>query len=155
MLELLHIENIAIIERADILFGRGFNALTGETGAGKSIVIDALGAVLGQRTSRELIRTGAEKAFVSAIFSGVPELPWFGTRRKRLYAGGGRNAFIAARAVRRRQKRLPRGRTAGDGRAAQAYRRELAQYPRPARRTAVTRRRAAPCLPRPLWPRGK
>lgn len=52
MLELLHIENIAIIERADILFGRGFNALTGETGAGKSIVIDALGAVLGQRTSR-------------------------------------------------------------------------------------------------------
>lgn len=76
MLELLHIENIAIIERADIEFGRGFNALTGETGAGKSIVIDALGAVLGQRTSRELIRTGAEKAFVSAAFSDVPpELP--------------------------------------------------------------------------------
>ena len=76
MLELLHIENIAIIERADIMFGRGFNALTGETGAGKSIVIDALGAVLGQRTSRELIRTGAEKAFVSADFSGVPaEMP--------------------------------------------------------------------------------
>lgn len=76
MLELLHIENIAIIERADIMFGRGFNALTGETGAGKSIVIDALGAVLGQRTSRELIRTGAEKAFVSAEFSGVPaEMP--------------------------------------------------------------------------------
>ena len=76
MLELLHIENIAIIERADIAFARGFNALTGETGAGKSIVIDALGAVLGQRTSRELIRTGADKAFVSAEFSGVsPELP--------------------------------------------------------------------------------
>lgn len=76
MLELLHIENIAIIERADIMFGRGFNALTGETGAGKSIVIDALGAVLGQRTSRELIRTGAEKAFVSAEFSGVlAEMP--------------------------------------------------------------------------------
>ena len=76
MLELLHIENIAIIERADIEFERGFNALTGETGAGKSIVIDALGAVLGQRTSRELIRTGAEKAFVSAAFGDVPaELP--------------------------------------------------------------------------------
>ena len=76
MLELLHIENIAIIERADIAFGSGFNALTGETGAGKSIVIDALGAVLGQRTSRELIRTGAEKAFVSATFGGVPaQLP--------------------------------------------------------------------------------
>lgn len=76
MLQLLHIENIAIIERADISFARGFNALTGETGAGKSIVIDALGAVLGQRTSRDLIRTGAEKAFVSAAFDGVSrELP--------------------------------------------------------------------------------
>ena len=71
MLEVLHIENIAIIEEADIRFEAGFNALTGETGAGKSIVIDALSAVLGQRTSRELIRTGADKAFVSAIFSGV------------------------------------------------------------------------------------
>ncbi len=71
MLELLHIENIAVIERADITFARGFNALTGETGAGKSIVIDALGAVLGQRTSRELLRTGAEKALVSASFSEV------------------------------------------------------------------------------------
>lgn len=71
MLELLHIENIAIIEAADIEFAPGFNALTGETGAGKSIVIDSLSAVLGQRTSRELIRTGAEKAFVSAAFSGM------------------------------------------------------------------------------------
>ena len=76
MLELLHIENIAVIEEADIQFHPGFNALTGETGAGKSIVIDAMGAVLGERTSRELIRTGAEKAFVSAEFSHVPaELP--------------------------------------------------------------------------------
>ena len=71
MLELLHIENIAIIERAAVIFARGSNALTGETGAGKSIVIDALGAVLGQRTSRELIRTGVDKAFVSAEFSAV------------------------------------------------------------------------------------
>ena len=76
MLELLHIENIAVIEEADIQFHPGFNALTGETGAGKSIVIDAMGAVLGERTSRELIRTGAEKAFVSAEFSHVSaELP--------------------------------------------------------------------------------
>ena len=75
MLELLHIENIAIIEAADIEFAPGFNALTGATGAGKSIVIDSLSAVLGQRTSRELIRTGADKAFVSAAFSGMaPEL---------------------------------------------------------------------------------
>ena len=76
MLELLHIENIAVIESADSAFRPGFNALTGETGAGKSIVIDAMGAVLGGRTSRELIRTGASHAFVSAEFSGVPtDLP--------------------------------------------------------------------------------
>ena len=75
MLQLLHIENIAVIEEADITFDEGFNALTGETGAGKSIVIDAMGAVLGQRTSRDLIRTGAAKSFVSAVFTGVPALP--------------------------------------------------------------------------------
>ena len=74
MLQLLHIENIAVIEEADITFDGGFNALTGETGAGKSIVIDAMGAVLGQRTSRDLIRTGAAKAFVSAVFTGVPAM---------------------------------------------------------------------------------
>ena len=73
MLFLLHIENIAVIEEADIQFRPGFNALTGETGAGKSIVIDAMGAVLGGRTSRDLIRTGASKAFVSAAFEDVPE----------------------------------------------------------------------------------
>ena len=73
MLLLLHIENIAVIEEADIQFQPGFNALTGETGAGKSIVIDAMGAVLGGRTSRDLIRTGTDKAFVSAEFSDVPE----------------------------------------------------------------------------------
>ena len=75
MLQLLHIENIAVIERADISFRAGFNALTGETGAGKSIVIDSLGAVLGARTSRDLIRTGAAKAFVSAEFDGV-DIDW-------------------------------------------------------------------------------
>ena len=60
MLSLLHIENIAVISQADITFGEGFNVLTGETGAGKSIVIDAIGAIIGQRTSRDLIRTGAK-----------------------------------------------------------------------------------------------
>ena len=72
MLQLLHIENIAIIECADIAFRPGFNALTGETGAGKSIVIDSISAVLGQRTSRDLIRTGANMAFVSACFTDIP-----------------------------------------------------------------------------------
>ncbi len=74
MLQLLHIENIAVIEEADISFDQGFNALTGETGAGKSIVVDAMGAVLGQRTSRDLVRTGVNKAFVSAVFTDVPAL---------------------------------------------------------------------------------
>ena len=77
MLSLLHIENIAVISRADITFGEGFNVLTGETGAGKSIVIDAIGAIIGQRTSRDLIRTGAKTARVSAVFRDLPDLPWF------------------------------------------------------------------------------
>ena len=77
MLTLLHIENIAVVESADIRFDRGFNILTGETGAGKSIIIDAISAILGERAYREVIRTGTEKAFVSAVFDGVPELPWF------------------------------------------------------------------------------
>lgn len=76
MLSLLHIENIAIIESADIAFEPGFNVLTGETGAGKSIVIDAISAVLGQRTSRELIRTGAKSALVTAVFTSLPKLRW-------------------------------------------------------------------------------
>ena len=77
MLSVLHIENIAVIESADILFGPGFNALTGETGAGKSIVVDAMSAVTGERTSRELIRTGARSALVTGAFTGVKALPSF------------------------------------------------------------------------------
>ena len=77
MLSLLHIENIAVIECADITFHKGFNVLTGETGAGKSIVIDAISAVLGERAYRDMIRTGAEKASVRGVFTDVPELSWF------------------------------------------------------------------------------
>lgn len=77
MLSLLHIENIAVIECADISFDKGFNVLTGETGAGKSIVIDAISAILGQRTYRDMIRTGNNKASVRAVFTDVPQLPWF------------------------------------------------------------------------------
>ena len=77
MLSLLHIENIAVIECADITFDRGFNVLTGETGAGKSIVIDAISAILGQRAYRDMIRTGTAKASVRAVFTGVPKLAWF------------------------------------------------------------------------------
>ncbi len=77
MLSLLHIENIAVIECADISFDGGFNVLTGETGAGKSIVIDAISAILGQRAYRDMIRTGTNKASVRAVFTDVPELGWF------------------------------------------------------------------------------
>ena len=77
MLSLLHIENIAVISSADISFGPGFNVLTGETGAGKSIVIDSIGAIIGERTSRDLIRTGAKSARVSAVFRELPVLHWF------------------------------------------------------------------------------
>ena len=73
MLSELYIENIAVIEKSNINFSEGLNALTGETGAGKSIVIDSIGAVLGFRTSRELIRTGAEKAVVTALFTDISD----------------------------------------------------------------------------------
>ena len=71
MLKTLEIENIAVIERAEIEFLPGFNVLTGETGAGKSIVVDSINAILGERTSRELVRTGAQHAFVSAYFTDI------------------------------------------------------------------------------------
>ena len=77
MLRLLHIENIAVIEQADIVFEPGFNVMTGETGAGKSIVIDAISAILGERAYRDMIRTGESKASVRAIFDNVTRLPWF------------------------------------------------------------------------------
>ena len=77
MLSLLHIENIAVIECCDISFDSGFNILTGETGAGKSIVIDAISAILGERAYRDMIRTGTDKASVRAVFTDVPKLQWF------------------------------------------------------------------------------
>lgn len=73
MLKFLHIENIAVIEQSDIEFSEGFNVLTGETGAGKSIVIDSINAVLGARTSKELIRAGCDTAEVSAVFGGFDD----------------------------------------------------------------------------------
>lgn len=73
MLTSLKIENVAVIEKAEILFSDGLNILTGETGAGKSIIIDSINAILGERTSRELIRDGADKAKVTAFFENVPD----------------------------------------------------------------------------------
>ena len=76
MLNELHIENIAVIERADISFSAGLNVLTGETGAGKSIVIDSIGAVLGERVTRELVRHGADKGVVTAVFDAAGCEAW-------------------------------------------------------------------------------
>ncbi|MBR2080548.1 MAG: DNA repair protein RecN [Oscillospiraceae bacterium] len=99
MLSLLQIENIAVIERSEITFQKGLNVLTGETGAGKSIVMDAISAVLGRRTNRDLIRTGSEKAAVTAVFSAPAASDWYETHgvpydpeelliRRELYADG-------------------------------------------------------------------
>ena len=71
MLSQLFIKNVAVIESASIDFENGFNVFTGETGAGKSILIDSINAVLGGRTSRDLVRTGTEKAVVSAVFTNI------------------------------------------------------------------------------------
>lgn len=78
MLRSLHIENIAVVERADVQFREGLNVLTGETGAGKSIIIDALYAVTGGRTSRELVRAGAERCLASAEFDADGTQVWCG-----------------------------------------------------------------------------
>ena len=77
MLTELHIENIAVIEKADIAFHSGLTVLTGETGAGKSIIVDSLGAVLGARTNRELVRSGAEHGTVTAVFESKIAADWF------------------------------------------------------------------------------
>ncbi|MCR4924959.1 MAG: AAA family ATPase, partial [Clostridiales bacterium] len=71
MLKNISIENVAVIEKADISFTDGLNILTGETGAGKSIVIDSINAILGERTTRDIIRNGTQKAVVSALFEDV------------------------------------------------------------------------------------
>ena len=73
MLTELHIENVAVISKLTVTFENGFSVLTGETGAGKSIIIDAINMVLGERTSKELIRTGENNAYVSALFRDVDE----------------------------------------------------------------------------------
>ena len=83
MLSALKIENVAVIEKAQVLFGEGLNVLTGETGAGKSILIDSINAILGNRTSRDLVRSGTKKACIWATFENIPE-----AARKRLADAG-------------------------------------------------------------------
>lgn len=83
MLSALKIENVAVIEKAQVLFGPGLNVLTGETGAGKSILIDSINAILGNRTSRDLVRSGTKKACIWATFENIPE-----NAKKRLTEAG-------------------------------------------------------------------
>ena len=73
MLQSLHIENVAVIEKTDISFGAGLTVLTGETGAGKSIVIDAINALLGERITRDVVRYGADRAYIAGVFDDLPE----------------------------------------------------------------------------------
>lgn len=73
LLSELYIENLAVIEKAEVKLGKNFNVLTGETGAGKSILIGGINAVLGQRVFKDIIRAGTDKAYVSAVFTGVSE----------------------------------------------------------------------------------
>lgn len=72
MLSEIHIENLAVIEKARIEFGKNLNVFTGETGAGKSILINGINAILGHRTNKDIVRTGAEKALISAFFTDIP-----------------------------------------------------------------------------------
>lgn len=72
MLQSLHIENVAVIEKTDITFGKGLTVLTGETGAGKSIVIDAINALLGERITRDVVRNGADRAYIAGVFDELP-----------------------------------------------------------------------------------
>ncbi len=96
MLELLHIENAAVIERAEIAFGPGLNVLTGETGAGKSIIIDAIGAILGDRVSRELVRSGADAARITAELTPTePALAWL--RDNEIDQTPGENILVSRR----------------------------------------------------------
>src|SRR5919106_3225782 len=75
MLTLLNISNIALIDELRVEFGRGLNLLTGETGSGKSIIVDALGILIGGRFTSDLLKTGAERGFIEGLFSVTPSPP--------------------------------------------------------------------------------
>jgi len=73
MLSEIYIENLAVIQKAIIPIGGNLNVFTGETGAGKSILINGINAVLGQRITKDIVRTGAEKAIITALFKNIPK----------------------------------------------------------------------------------
>ena len=73
MLKELYIENLAVIRKANIEFDKNLNVFTGETGAGKSILINGINAVLGQRVTKDIVRSGMDKAYISAVFSDISD----------------------------------------------------------------------------------
>src|SRR5208282_6188822 len=88
MLREIHIQNYAVIDNLTVEFGPGLNLLSGETGSGKSILVDALGLALGGRTSAEVIRTGEDRALVTAVFSAEGKAPWADWLEEYGVAGG-------------------------------------------------------------------
>ncbi|UKI51606.1 MAG: AAA family ATPase [Clostridium sp.] len=130
MIESLHIQNIALIEDLTLNLEKGLNILSGETGAGKSIIIDSLNFVLGERADKTLIRNGAERAEVSAVFSSVSE-----DVEKSLEDLGitPDDVLIFETRDDERQKRVQDKRRAGYARNAEKYRRKTCRYSRSAR----------------------
>src|SRR6185312_16640089 len=98
MLELLRIKNIAIIDSAEISFKRGLNILSGETGAGKSIVLEAISLILGSRANTELIRAECDEAVVEGMFD-LSDLPWMKERMERLGFESGTDELLIKRTV--------------------------------------------------------
>ena len=130
MLSSLQIENVAVIQKAEVHFKPGLNVLTGETGAGKSILIDSINAILGNRTSKDLVRTGASKAVIRAAFEEVP-----GTVLDSLEKAGYErsDALMLSREITAGQKHLPHQRNACNGCGSAGAVRRTYQYQRSAR----------------------
>ena len=97
MLREIHIQNYAVIDNLTVEFGPGLNLLSGETGSGKSILVDALGLALGGRTSAEVIRTGEDRAMVTAVFSAEAVAPWADWLEEYSVAGGDDEGLILRR----------------------------------------------------------
>src|SRR3954465_7501883 len=98
MLEMVRIKNIAIIDSAEIHFKRGLNILSGETGAGKSIVIEAISLLLGSRANAELIRSGCDEAMVEGFFD-ISEIPWMQVRLEKMGFQGATSELLIKRTV--------------------------------------------------------
>ncbi len=107
MLREIHIQNYAVIDSLSIEFGPGLNLLSGETGSGKSILVDALSLALGGRTSSDVIRTGEDRAVITAVFSAEGSAPWVGWLEEHGVAPGDDHDLILRREVQAGRKKPP------------------------------------------------